>query len=142
MRALRLECCMSRGSNAMNAHRLDPASGRWWLRVDGDRLTLTLAGRVTAKVAAEAVEEVAATVIEHGRVVVVVADILEVLGFDPAAPVAAIRAALPARHLISGVELVVRHRALQIASLAAAHVLGLPCTVRHERPVGLRSLQG
>ncbi len=88
---------------------------------------------VSSANAAAASEEVARVLLSGGRPRVIVADLLEVESFDPTAPIAALTGARRATHLIARVDLIVRHRVVRLAALAAVRVLGLPCTIRAER---------
>jgi hypothetical protein len=62
-----------------------------------------------------------------------VIDLFDVSSFDVNAPLAAVKLAAPVRELIQEVEIIAQNRLVVVASISAAHLLGLKCTVRDTR---------
>ena len=106
---------------------------RWSVWDDGGAVTIRLSGHVDDAMAADAVARLTERVLARGRSLLIVADLLDVEGFDVHAPVAAARAARPIAHLIEHVDLIVVNRIVRIAAVSAAALLGLRCVVRTQR---------
>jgi len=93
-------------------------------------LEIHLFGHVDVDTIHEAVSELVTRLRERAVPTLVVADLLDVTGFDVDVPVAAVRLAAPVSALIDAVEIIVQRRMVRIAAVSAAHLLGLRCTVR------------
>jgi hypothetical protein len=91
---------------------------------------------VSSELVAEAIDEIAHRLVARNQPTVVVADLLDVEGFDAMAPIAAIIAAAPIVRFVERVELIVRNRSVRLAALTAARVLSLRVTVRLQRSNG------
>jgi hypothetical protein len=85
---------------------------------------------VSTEIAVAATNEIARVLLERRMPAIIVADLAEVESFDVGAPIASVRAALPARVLIERVDIIARRRIVRLAAVSAAKVLGLPITLR------------
>lgn len=110
--------------------------GRAWT-VEEDAATGVLliyfSGHVNVDVAVAAIGALADCLRKRGSPSQVMVDLLDVSSFDVNAPLAAVKLAAPVRELIHEVEIIAQNRLVVVASISAAHLLGLKCTVRDTR---------
>jgi hypothetical protein len=96
-------------------------------------LTVRLPAHLTADVSRDVTTEMVVRLRAFSEPIPVVVDLYDVERFDVAAPMIAVRIVAPVVRLIDALDIIVRNRALRVAAITAAHVLGVPYQLRELR---------
>jgi hypothetical protein len=97
------------------------------------KITLRLPRHFSSQHAVEMTSAVSERLLRHGGPVIFVADLLDVVSFDPATPMMVVCATRGVVSLIERADIIVRNPVTRAAAVAIARVLDVPFTVRSER---------